>query len=154
MREIPNWDEEPSIAMFGPKRQNLGYWGQFHCPWGDCENVLGSVDLDYEYEMVDHEHNVFDLPPLAIKFFEFFLQKYLKLGIMPGSIQMASPSGPYADFIRSIAIFAHDDVDGRVKSNPSRYPELELDDILDGTELLSRQHPPLLRRRVDYDDAW
>ncbi|KAJ3490755.1 hypothetical protein NLG97_g5722 [Lecanicillium saksenae] len=148
--KILNWEKRPSIAMFGPKRQKLGNWERFYCPRGDCANTLQSIDVDNEYELEDHDGDVFDLSPLPMKFFEFFLQHYLKLGIIPGAFQREGWCGPYEEFFRNITIFAHDDVDGRVMSDPSRYPEF--DGILDGTELLSLQDPPFVRRRVNYDD--
>jgi hypothetical protein len=82
---------------------------------------------------------------LEFKFFEYVLQRHLGLCLDCQSFYEDVPQyGLFREFISTITIFSHDDVEAR---HPLRFWEggMEVADFLDGTEMLT-QYPPYFRR--------
>ncbi len=82
------------------------------------------------------------VPPLHLKFFEYFLQRHLQLCFDHGVFRQGELRECTASlwaFASSIAIFSHDDVEER--SPHYNYESLLDADFLDGSELVVK-HPP------------
>ncbi|KAL2146818.1 hypothetical protein VTI28DRAFT_2299 [Corynascus sepedonium] len=90
--------------------------------------------------------------PLANRFFDYFLRRHLGLRFL--SNVLSDDSDPaYLAFLSSLAVFAHDDIPGRVPYGSTDAPVLPAASYLDGTELLTRADPPP-RRVFRHQSDW
>ena len=85
------------------------------------------------------------VPGLDIKFFGWFIDRYLDLSFAPDTfISVRGANQDYRDLVNSFAIFSHDDVGGRVAHDPDEFWFFDAD-FLDGSELLIRTDPSIAR---------
>lgn len=143
-----HWNEMPTIGACDYAGKEMGSWGKFYSPFGDCIDIIATIAKEGRYIMENAGANSADVPPLDVKFFEFFLQHYLKLGFEPGTFPFERELDDMylqdEGFYNSITIFAEDMVRGRLISDPTCF---QYADVSNGAELLTRQDPPFVRRK-------
>ncbi|KAK4243358.1 hypothetical protein C7999DRAFT_44818 [Corynascus novoguineensis] len=90
--------------------------------------------------------------PLANRFFDYFLRRHLGLRFRSDVLSDDFDPG-YLAFLSSLAVFAHDDIPGRVPYGSTDASVLPAASYLDGTELLTRADPPP-RRVFRHQSHW
>ncbi|KAJ6787084.1 hypothetical protein PWT90_10737 [Aphanocladium album] len=132
-----NWTEKPAITASTTPKTGTG-WGKLRSPYGSCAETLET--LNYQYiNMIDNtELEEICPPPLGVKWVEYCLRHYLKLGFDPDAFAGRADVQPYAQFLDSTTLFAADDLEGRFMSDPDRWSSYGTC----GTTLIRRRQNP------------
>ncbi|KAJ6780119.1 hypothetical protein PWT90_03832 [Aphanocladium album] len=143
-----SWAERPIIAVHSSNVPEADTWTKLQSPYGDCAETLWRLQHECPYIVDDDELGQGRVPCFEIKWFEFCVRHYFKLGFDPGVFHLHDAHDPYENFIRSITIFAADDLEGRSSSRPDQQDVVGCEYILNGAELLVKHDSFPARRRL------
>lgn len=138
-----DWTEKPAITAYVNLKPGTG-WGKLWSPYGCCAETLETLKYQYVDMMDNPELEDICPPPSGVKWLEYCLWHYLRLGFGPDAFAFASRTElqPYAQFFHSSTPFATDDLEGRHMSSPGRWPSCGSKEILNGAELLTQPDSP------------